>query len=68
MNLPVPSFHDCETANVSKFKTLVRFLCSVVDNCIDVCVIPSLNCLDPILLDITSLISSLLNLIKTLEG
>jgi len=70
-NLPVPSSHDCDTANASKFKVLVKFLCSSVCNCKVVLEILSeglLNIVDPIIFEIVSLISSFLNLIKILEG
>jgi len=67
-NLPVPSSHDCDTANTSKFKVLDKFLCSVDNNCKVTCEIPLLKVVDPILFAITSFMSSFLNLIKTLEG
>ena len=55
--LPVPSFHDCEIANTSKFKISVRFLCSDDNNCNATSEVPLLKVDDPILLEIVSFIS-----------
>ncbi len=67
-NLPVPSFHDCDIANTSKFKVDSKFLCSDDNNCNATSEVPLLNTDEPILLDIVDFISSFLNLIKALEG
>ena len=67
-NLPVPSFHDWDIANASKFKVVSKFLCSEDNSCKATSEVPLLKVDEPIFSDIVVLISSFLNLISILEG